>query len=174
MYCLLDVFQVDEDDGLPTCYPVTVPSESPVLSGLSVSDLGVLDGRNPRLPVLYQYAGDHPSHRVKFKESRTFVYLIDPTPEGKAMALKLWMSIKIPGGFASGIRFKPSVSCLYLRYRIWYRYTRTSGPSTRRRLTGPAYRQERRPSVRLSAGYARRSVRRLFSISLAYVRLMFA
>lgn len=88
---------------MPKVYPVIVPNESPVLRGLTLSKENELEGRDPRLPTLYDFEGDHPPHRIKFKESRTFAYLIDPSPKGKSIALALWLSLKISGGSASGL-----------------------------------------------------------------------
>lgn len=93
---------------LPSHYPVVVAPDSPVLNGLTAfelnSDEGKYDprGRRTQLPCIYEWKGPHPSHPVKFKESRTYVYLVDPSLEGKEVAQKLWMDEKVPGGPVAG------------------------------------------------------------------------
>ncbi|KAI0793096.1 hypothetical protein BC629DRAFT_1592997 [Irpex lacteus] len=89
---------------IPDRYPVTVPADSPVLCGLTASEKYNNAERSPQLPFIYEHLGPHPSHRVKFPESRTFVYLVDPSPEGKAVADALWMAQKVPRGSAKHLR----------------------------------------------------------------------
>ncbi len=84
---------------LPKTYPVTVPAGSPVLKGL---DLVPLAGRNPLLPPLYQYTEPHPYHRIRPKNCKTYVYLVDPSPKGKALYSAIADSMKVPGGPIAG------------------------------------------------------------------------
>ncbi|KAI0083660.1 hypothetical protein BDY19DRAFT_910432 [Irpex rosettiformis] len=88
---------------LPPVYPVTVPVDSPVLRGLVPSTSYDNTRRSRQLPCLYEYPLPHPSHRVKFPGSRTFVYLVDPSPENKAITDALFMSQGIPSGSSQDI-----------------------------------------------------------------------
>ncbi len=87
---------------IPEHYPFTASEGSPVLRGLVVSQAYRTTDRPPLFPVIYEFHGPHPSHRVKFRGSRTFVYLIDSTPEGKALADAIWSTQTIPGGSVRG------------------------------------------------------------------------
>lgn len=66
-----------------------------------------LRGRDPRLPIFYQYDGRHPlrpavppdeAHGRTEISERTFVYFVDPTIEGKQRARELGDLIKVPYG----------------------------------------------------------------------------
>ncbi|KAI0086699.1 hypothetical protein BDY19DRAFT_908118 [Irpex rosettiformis] len=61
-------------------------------------------GRSPKVPPIFEYHGPHPYHRVKSSESRTFVYLLDPSPEGKDYAYALSESLGVPGGPTEALR----------------------------------------------------------------------
>ncbi|KAI0091813.1 hypothetical protein BDY19DRAFT_904411 [Irpex rosettiformis] len=81
---------------LPDEYPVYVPEGSPVLKGLEKLDL--LD-RHPRLPAIYKYAGQHPLHLAKLLSvGTTYVYLVDPSPEGKETFAALSDAQEVPSG----------------------------------------------------------------------------
>ncbi len=84
---------------LPSVYPVNVDADSPVLRGLTRLEI---PDRNPLLPPLYAYNGDHPHHRLRPSNRRTYVYLVDPSPKGKEMAIKIANSMKVPSGPISG------------------------------------------------------------------------
>ncbi|KAI0083298.1 hypothetical protein BDY19DRAFT_910704 [Irpex rosettiformis] len=86
------------DAVLPSVYPVAVASNSPVLRGLVPCTLYDSNRRSTQLPMLYEYPFPHPSHRVKLPGSRTYVYLVDPSPEGKAIADALMMAQVVPSG----------------------------------------------------------------------------
>ncbi|KAI0083169.1 hypothetical protein BDY19DRAFT_998784 [Irpex rosettiformis] len=88
---------------LPTVYPVIVPDNSPVLRGLVPCTAIQIESRPSQLPVIYEWIGPHPSHPVKFEGSRTYVYLVDPSPEGKRVAEALWIAQKVPDGHISSI-----------------------------------------------------------------------
>lgn len=104
---------------LPSVYPVHVAQDSPVLAGLTLLDI---PDRNPLLPPLYTYNGDHPYHRVRPEDRITYVYLVDPSPKGKAMAAAIANSMEVPSGPISGVLFLrddytgvPNLLCLGLR-----------------------------------------------------------
>ncbi|KAI0769467.1 hypothetical protein BC629DRAFT_1442168 [Irpex lacteus] len=59
---------------LPTEYPVRVDDDSPVMHGLTRLEI---PDRNPLLPPLFLYKGDHPHHRLRPSDRRTYVYLVD-------------------------------------------------------------------------------------------------
>ncbi|KAI0734354.1 hypothetical protein BC629DRAFT_1600858 [Irpex lacteus] len=89
---------------IPERYPFIATEGSAVLRGLVVSKAYRSTDRPPLFPVIYEFNGPHPSHRVKFRGSRTFVYLIDSTPRGKALADAIWSTQTVPGGSVRGIR----------------------------------------------------------------------
>lgn len=84
---------------IPTVYPVSVPEGSPVLLDLEVFDI---PNRNPLHPPLYKYTKSHPHHRLRPEGRSTYVYLIDPSPEGKAVAVAIEKEMKVPPGPISG------------------------------------------------------------------------
>ncbi len=84
---------------LPTEYPVRVDDDSPVMHGLTRLEI---PDRNPLLPPLFLYKGDHPHHRLRPSDRRTYVYLVDPSPKGKAMAIKIANSMQVPAGPIAG------------------------------------------------------------------------
>lgn len=56
-------------------------------------------GRDPRLPDLYRYLGAHPlRERCVSTPHTTYVYFVDPSPEGKAHARTCAKPLKIPHG----------------------------------------------------------------------------
>ncbi|KAI0083069.1 hypothetical protein BDY19DRAFT_998891 [Irpex rosettiformis] len=59
--------------------------------------------RSPKVPSIFEYHGSHPSHRVKYTGARTFVYLLDSSPEGKDFAYTLSESLRVPGGSLSAM-----------------------------------------------------------------------
>ncbi|KAI0688287.1 hypothetical protein BC835DRAFT_1419293 [Cytidiella melzeri] len=91
---------------LPISFPdaslLGIDPSSPVLRDLTVFDIA---NRDPRLPGIYVYTGDtpHPQHRVQAVGSRTFVYLTDPSEEGKTAAKEAAHSQTVPGGIISDI-----------------------------------------------------------------------
>ena len=80
-------------------YPTFPDVDPSVLQGLTPVSLV---GRSKQLPQLYTFEGPHPSHRAKTSQGRTFVYLLDSSPEGKALSLALSESMGVPGGPVSG------------------------------------------------------------------------
>lgn len=78
-------------------------------------DLELLDlpGRNPLLPPIYRYIGKHPQRRhLTSTSSSTYVYLVDPSPQGKKYAKKLAKELKIPyGRLATMNVVDPGESC---------------------------------------------------------------
>ncbi|KAI0084163.1 hypothetical protein BDY19DRAFT_910009 [Irpex rosettiformis] len=88
---------------LLSVYPARLPDDSPVLRGLVPCTSYDTTRRSPQLPILYEYPSAHPSHRVKFEESRTYVYLVDPSAEGKAISDALGMAQGIPSGSEKNI-----------------------------------------------------------------------
>lgn len=84
---------------VPSVYPVTVPEGSSVLLDLEVLDI---PDRHPLHPQLYKYTKAHPHHRLRPKNRSTYVYLIDPSPEGKAVAVAIEKEMKVPPGPISG------------------------------------------------------------------------
>ncbi len=87
---------------IPERYPFTAPVGSPVLRGLVVSNAYKSTERLPLFPLIYEFKGPHPSHRVKLRGSRTFVYLVDSSPRGKALADAIWSTQTVPGGSVRG------------------------------------------------------------------------
>ncbi|KAI0084503.1 hypothetical protein BDY19DRAFT_997719 [Irpex rosettiformis] len=87
---------------LPDEYPVRVPDDSPVLTGLEKLDI---PSRDPRLPTVYTYAGAHPLHPTKILSlGTTYVYLVDPSPDGKDVFAALSNTQKVPSGPIDGLR----------------------------------------------------------------------
>lgn len=85
---------------LPQAYPVTVPDDSPVMRGLRPFKV---PGRDPLLPPFYEHDGPHPRHRLKFPDSRTFVYLVDPSDEGKDLFTAISNAQRVPSGMIKGV-----------------------------------------------------------------------
>lgn len=78
---------------------MSVPVDSPVLTDLELVDI---PNRHPLHPPLYKYTKSHPHHRLRPKGRSTYVYLIDPSPEGKAVAVAIEKEMKVPPGPISG------------------------------------------------------------------------
>ncbi|KAI0750356.1 hypothetical protein BC629DRAFT_1231321 [Irpex lacteus] len=55
------------------------------------------ENRPPQLPALFEYEGIHPQHPVKLEGCKTLVYLVDPSPEGKARAVRISQAQRVPG-----------------------------------------------------------------------------
>lgn len=66
--------------------------------------------RSTQLPPLYLFPGPHLYHPVKFPFSRTFVYLLDSSPEGKKLSFDLSEAQPVPPGPVEGIycAFQPA------------------------------------------------------------------
>ncbi|KAI0083268.1 hypothetical protein BDY19DRAFT_910728 [Irpex rosettiformis] len=75
--------------------------DSSVLSGLVPFPIA---DRSPKLPSIFEYRGQHPSHHIKCNEGRTFVYLLDSSPKGKEYAYALSESLKVLGGCLAGLQ----------------------------------------------------------------------
>ncbi|KAI0788938.1 hypothetical protein BC629DRAFT_1593435 [Irpex lacteus] len=86
---------------LPSAYPVEVPIDSPVLRGLTPVPV---ENRDPLLPLLYEYSAPHPYHRLRPPSGRTYVYLVDPSPKGKALYSAIADSMKVPPGPIAGLK----------------------------------------------------------------------
>ncbi|KAI0091806.1 hypothetical protein BDY19DRAFT_991480 [Irpex rosettiformis] len=85
---------------VPAIYPVHVPDDSPVLRGLEMVEIAE---RDPQLPALYKYIGQHLSHRVKFPSSITYVLLVDPSTEGKEVYDAISDAQEVPSGPIAGL-----------------------------------------------------------------------
>ena len=114
-----DTTHVDGPSGEDACYPTFANVDPAVLQGLS--PVNIVD-RAKKLPQLYTFEGAHPSHRVKTSSSRTFVYLLDSSPQGKALAHTLSESMDVPGGPVSG----KCTYCLSLKYLSSYTVRRVA------------------------------------------------
>ncbi len=84
---------------VPDMYPVSLPAGHPVLRDL---DPVSIPNRNPRHPPLYRYDKPHPHHPVRPKGGVTYVYLVDPSPEGKVAACAVENVMMVPAGPVSG------------------------------------------------------------------------
>lgn len=81
-------------------YPVRVGPTSPILVDLEVYPI---PNRDPLMPIIYVYCGSfHREHPAKLPTSRTYVYLVDPSPAGKAAFEAFTNAQKVPGGFTVG------------------------------------------------------------------------
>lgn len=96
---------------LPDVYPVRVAGDSPVLLGLTLLDV---PDRNPLLPPLYSYEGAHPYHRLRPRDGITYIYLVDPSPKGKAVAAAIANSMEVPAGPIAGAFIYLSKSPSYI------------------------------------------------------------
>lgn len=94
---------------LPDAYPVTLPVGHPVLRDLTPVHI---PNRNPLHPPLYSYDKPHPHHRIRPEKGVTYVYLVDPSPEGKEIACAIEDKMEVPAGPISG-SYSYSRSCVY-------------------------------------------------------------
>jgi hypothetical protein len=92
---------------LPFSYPVAVEDDSPVLDGLEILQL---PDRDPRLPPIYVFPEPHPAHRLRIARSVTYVYLVDPSNDGKAIFDGLSQTQSVPNGLNSS-QYRPT--CYY-------------------------------------------------------------
>ena len=81
----------------------------PTPDGLRSLHRYALKGRDPRLPQIYRYAGQHPLRPTQLScetEENTYVYFIDSTSEGKKRAYELGKAMEIPYGRLSTMNQK--------------------------------------------------------------------
>ena len=89
-------------------------------------------GRDPRLPQIYRYVGQHPKRRSQAEDATTYVYFIDPTIEGKALARELEDIMGVPYGRLETMKEKhpgESIKCMktHLAYLTSSRPGRVEG-----------------------------------------------
>ena len=65
------------------------------LQGLEIVDT---PGRDPRLPLIYKYDGAHPKRQTHPDYGSTYVYFIDSSLEGKALAREVADAMEVPYG----------------------------------------------------------------------------
>jgi hypothetical protein len=83
-------------------YPATVEEGSPVLKGLSLVDLCM---RDAHLPFIYEYSPNHPGHRIRLPDCKTYVYLVDSSSKGKDVFNVLSEMQTVPSGLTLSVYY---------------------------------------------------------------------